>query len=83
MLTEKQSLILKGLVLIFFTIGIITAINNTQDMVLFLLSDMGSSTFMDVVVLSIKAFSYLLKGIIVFFSCLFMSGLMSRYDSLE
>lgn len=83
MLTEKQSLILKGLVLVFFTIGIISAINNTQDMVLFLLSDMESSTFMDVVVLSIKAFSYLLKGITVFFSCLFMSGLMSRYDSLE
>lgn len=83
MLTEKQSLILKGLVLIFFTVGVISAINNTQDMVLFLLSDIESSAFMDVVVLFIKAFSYLLKGIIVFFSCLFMSGLMSRYDSLE
>ena len=83
MLTEKQSLILKGLVLIFFTIGIITAINTTQDMVVFLLSDIGSSAFMDVVILSIKAFSYLLKGITAFFSCLFMSGLMSRYDSLE
>ena len=52
-------------------------------MVLFLLSDIGSSAFMDVVVLFIKAVSYLLKGVIVFFSCLFMSGLMSRYDSLE
>lgn len=83
MLTEKQSLILKGLVLIFFTVGVISAINNTQDMVLFLLSDIESSAFMDVVILFIKAFSYLLKGIIVFFSCLFMSGLMSRYDSLE
>lgn len=83
MLNEKQSLISKGLVLIFFTIGIISAINNVQDMVLFLLSDIESSTFMDVVVLFIKAVSYLLKGVIVFFSCLFMSGLMSRYDSLE
>jgi len=83
MLTEKQSLILKGLVLIFFTVGVISAINNTQDMVLFLLSDIESSAFMDVVILFIKAFSYLLKGVIVFFSCLFMSGLMSRYDSLE
>lgn len=83
MLNEKQSLISKGLVLIFFTIGIISAINNVQDMVLFLLSDIESSTFMDAVVLFIKAVSYLLKGVIVFFSCLFMSGLMSRYDSLE
>lgn len=83
MLNEKQNLILKGLVLIFFTFGLISAINNVQDMVLFLLSDIESSAFMDVVVLFIKAVSYLLKGVIVFFSCLFMSGLMSRYDSLE
>lgn len=83
MLNEKQSLISKGLVLIFFTFGLISAINNVQDMVLFLLSDIESSAFMDVVVLFIKAVSYLLKGVIVFFSCLFMSGLMSRYDSLE
>ena len=67
MLNEKQSLISKGLVLIFFTIGIISAINNVQDMVLFLLSDIESSTFMDVVVLFIKAVSYLLK---VVYSCL-------------
>ena len=83
MLTEKQSLILKGLVLIFFTFGLISAINNVQDMVLFLLNDIESSAFMYIVVLFIKAVSYLLKGVIVFFSCLFMSGLMSRYDSLE
>jgi len=83
MLTEKQILVLKGLLLISVTIGLITVISIIQNTTLFLLSDIESSAFMDVVVLFIKAVSYLLKGVTVFFSCLFMSGLMSRYDSLE
>jgi len=83
MLTEKQILVLKGLLLISVTIGLMTVISIIQNTTLFLLSDIESSAFMDVVVLFTKAVSYLLKGVIVFFSCLFMSGLMSRYDSLE
>jgi len=83
MLSDKQVILLKGVLLILVTLGLNTLINYTQDVSLFFISYIEMPSLVSILTMLVKGVSYIVKGVVFFYSIVFMSGLMSRYDSLE
>lgn len=83
MLSDKQVILLKGVLLILVTLGLNTLINYTQDVSLFFISYIEMPTLVSILTVLVKAVSYIVKGVVFFYSILFMSGLMTQYDNLD
>ena len=83
MLTEKQVILLKGVLLILVTLGLNTLINYTQDVSLFFISYIEMPSLVSILTMLVKAVSYIVKGAVFFYSIVFMSGLMTQYDNLD
>lgn len=83
MLSEKQVIFLKGVLLILVTLGLITLTNYVQGISLFFISYIEMPTLVSVLTILVKAVSYIVKGAVLFYSIVFMSGLMTQYDNLD
>nr|DAS06037.1 MAG TPA: hypothetical protein [Caudoviricetes sp.] len=83
MLSEKQVILLKGVLLILVTLGLITLTNYIQGISLFFISYIEMSTLVSILTMLVKAVSYIVKGAVLFYSIVFMSGLMAQYDNLD
>ena len=83
MLSDKQVILLKGVLLILVTLGLNTLINYTQDVSLFFISYIEMPSLVSILTMLVKGVSYIVKGVVFFYSAIFMSGLMGQYDSLD
>ena len=83
MLSDKQVILLKGVLLILVTLGLNTLINYTQDVSLFFISYIEMPSLVSILTMLVKAVSYIVKGVVFFYSIVFMSGLMAQYDNLD
>lgn len=83
MLSDKQVILLKGALLILVTLGLNTLINYTQDVSLFFISYIEIPSLVSILTMLVKAVSYIVKGVVFFYSIVFMSGLMGQYDNLD
>lgn len=83
MLSDKQVILLKGVLLILVTLGLNTLINYTQDVSLFFISYIEMPSLVSILTMLVKGVSYIVKGVVFFYSAIFMSGLMTQYDNLE
>lgn len=83
MLSDKQVILLKGVLLILVTLGLNTLINYTQDVSLFFISYIEMPSLVSILTMLVKAVSYIVKGAVFFYSIVFMSGLMTQYDNLD
>ena len=83
MLSDKQVILLKGVLLILVTLGLNTLINYTQDVSLFFISYIEIPSLVSILTMLVKAVSYIVKGVVFFYSIVFMSGLMGQYDNLD
>lgn len=83
MLSEKQVILLKGVLLILVTLGLITLTNYIQGISLFFISYIEMPTLVSVLTMLVKAVSYIVKGAVLFYSIVLMSGLMGQYDNLD
>ena len=83
MLSDKQVILLKGVLLILVTLGLNTLINYTQDVSLFFISYIEMPSLVSILTMLVKAVSYIVKGVVFFYSIVFMSGLMGQYDNLD
>ena len=83
MLNDKQVILLKGVLLILVTLGLNTLINYTQDVSLFFISYIEMPSLVSILTMLVKGVSYIVKGVVFFYSAVFMSGLMGQYDNLD
>ena len=83
MLSDKQVILLKGILLILVTLGLNTLINYTQDVSLFFISYIEMPSLVSILTMLVKGVSYIVKGVVFFYSAIFMSGLMTQYDNLD
>lgn len=83
MLSDKQVILLKGVLLILVTLGLNTLINYTQDVSLFFISYIEMPSLVSILTMLVKGVSYIVKGVVFFYSIVFMSGLMGQYDNLD
>nr|DAU65593.1 MAG TPA: hypothetical protein [Caudoviricetes sp.] len=83
MLSDKQVILLKGVLLILVTLGLNTLINYTQDVSLFFISYIEMPSLVSILTMLVKAVFYIVKGAVFFYSIVFMSGLMTQYDNLD
>ena len=83
MLSDKQVILLKGVLLILVTLGLNTLINYTQDVSLFFISYIEMPSLVSILTMLVKGVSYIVKGVVFFYSAIFMSGLMGQYDNLD
>ena len=83
MLSDKQVILLKGVLLILVTLGLNTLINYTQDVSLFFVSYIEMPSLVSILTMLVKGVSYIVKGVVFFYSAVFMSGLMTQYDNLD
>ena len=83
MLSEKQVILLKGVLLILVTLGLITLTNYIQGISLFFISYIEMPTLVSILTMLVKAVSYIVKGAVLFYSIVLMSGLMGQYDNLD
>jgi len=83
MLSDKQVILLKGVLLILVTLGLNTLINYTQDVSLFFISYIEMPSLVSILTMLVKGVSYIVKGVVFFYSAVFMSGLMGQYDNLD
>ena len=83
MLSDKQVILLKGVLLILVTLGLNTLINYTQDASLFFISYIEMPSLISILTMLVKGVSYIVKGVVFFYSAVFMSGLMTQYDNLD
>lgn len=83
MLSDKQVILLKGVLLILVTLGLNTLINYTQDVSLFFISYIEMPSLVSILTMLVKGVSYIVKGVVFFYSIVFMSGLMTQYDNLD
>lgn len=83
MLNEKQVILWKGVLLILVTLGLNTLINYTQDVSLFFISYIEMPSLVSILTMLVKGVSYIVKGVVFFYSIVFMSGLMTQYDNLD
>ena len=83
MLSDKQVILLKGVLLILVTLGLNTLINYTQDVSLFFISYIEVPSLVSILAMLVKGVSYIVKGVVFFYSAVFMSGLMGQYDNLD
>lgn len=83
MLSDKQVILLKGVLLILVTLGLNTLINYTQDVSLFFVSYIEMPSLVSILTMLVKGVSYIVKGVVFFYSAVFMSGLMGQYDNLD
>jgi len=83
MLSEKQVILLKGVLLTLVTLGLITLTNYIQGISLFFISYIEMPTLVSILTMLVKAVSYIVKGAVLFCSIVFMSGLMTQYDNLD
>nr|DAR85436.1 MAG TPA: hypothetical protein [Caudoviricetes sp.]DAS49116.1 MAG TPA: hypothetical protein [Caudoviricetes sp.] len=83
MLSDKQVILLKGVLLILVTLGLNTLINYTQDVSLFFISYIEMPSLVSILTMLVKGVSYIVKGVVFFYSAIFMSGLMTQYDNLD
>ena len=83
MLSDKQVILLKGVLLILVTLGLNTLINYTQDVSLFFISYIEMPSLVSILTMLVKGVSYIVKSVVFFYSAIFMSGLMTQYDNLD
>lgn len=83
MLSDKQVILLKGVLLILVTLGLNTLINYTQGVSLFFISYIEVPSLVSILTMLVKGVSYIVKGVVFFYSIVFMSGLMGQYDNLD
>lgn len=83
MLSDKQVILLKGVLLILVTLGLNTLINYAQNVSLFFISYIEMPSLVSILTMLVKAVSYIVKGVVFFYSIVFMSGLMGQYDNLD
>lgn len=83
MLSDKQVILLKGVLLILVTLGLNTLINYTQGVSLFFISCIEMPSLVSILTMLVKGVSYIVKGVVFFYSAVFMSGLMGQYDNLD
>nr|DAS03601.1 MAG TPA: hypothetical protein [Caudoviricetes sp.] len=83
MLSDKQVILLKGVLLILVTLGLNTLINYTQGVSLFFISYIEMPSLVSILTMLVKGVSYIVKGVVFFYSAVFMSGLMGQYDNLD
>ena len=83
MLSDKQVILLKGVLLILVTLGLNTLINYAQDVSLFFISYIEMPSLVSILTMLVKGVSYIVKGVVFFYSIVFMSGLMTQYDNLD
>ena len=83
MLSDKQVILLKGVLLILVTLGLITLTNYIQDVSLFFISYIEMPTLVSVLTILVKAVSYIVKGVVLLYNVVFMSGLIGQYENLD